>query len=317
MAFHLFYFLMKNLPDLEAWAIFAQVAKSGSFAGAAQALGISQPTVSKAIGRLEQRLGIALLHRTSRSLGLTGAGMQMWERAQYLLEEGRAIEAEATLQASTPSGTIRLAAPMSFGLKYLAPLLPVFRHQYPQIELELSLDDRVVDLLAGRYDMALRIAELPDSSLRSRRLFAVRRLLVASPQYLARHGRPAHPKELEQHQCLIYTNLPTPERWRFWHSTLGEVTVPVHGGVRANSADVLQPALLAGQGLALQPEFLVWEALQKGELVAVLDDWHFADIAIQLVTPPSGLRPARVSLLLEFLASNLTRAPWLKEDALH
>ncbi|TDF83840.1 LysR family transcriptional regulator [Pseudomonas sp. H9] len=303
---------MNTIPDLQAWAIFAQVANSGSFARAAQTLGISQPTVSKAIARLEQRLGVALLLRTSRSLQLTSAGEQALEWAQRLLEEGRAIEAEAALQASVPSGRIRVAAPMSFGLKYLAPLLPEFRQQYPLIELDLSLDDRIVDLLAGRYDIAIRIAELPDSSLRSRRLFAVRRLLVASPLYLQRYGQPAHPKELEQHQCLIYTNLPTPERWRFSHSTLGDCVVPVRGGISGNNADLLQPALLAGQGLALQPEFLAWEALQTGELVHVLADWHFADIAIHLVTPPGGLRPVRVTLLLEFLVSHLASASWVR-----
>jgi DNA-binding transcriptional LysR family regulator len=303
---------MPKLPDFEAWAVFAKVAETGSFSSASKALNLSQATVSKAVSRLEAKLGSALLHRTSRRLSLSQSGIVALERATRLLEEGQALEAEVSAQSSTPSGHIRMTAPMSFGIAHLGPLLPTFFARYPKITVELNLSDHLIDIVEQGFDLALRISDLEDSSLISSRLCPVRILLVGSPAYFERHGRPADPKDLSAHTGLIYTNSRPKGVWRFQHASKGQYAVTVTSQFRVNNADIMRPALLAGAGLALQPEFLVWDDLKAKKLEAVMVEWTAAPIALHLVTPPSAVRPARVEALIDFLREQISGAAWAR-----
>ena len=301
---------MPTLPDLEAWGIFAKIAETGSFARAATELKLSKPTVSKAVARLEERIGTALFNRTSRRLSLTESGRQAAAGAARLLAEGEAVEALATLQAVIPSGMVRMSAPMSFGVANLAPLLPELFAAYPNITIDLHLSDEIVDLIGGGFDLALRIAALPDSSLRARHVCRVRRVLVGAPAYFANREKPRSPRDLAQHDCLGYTYVPNPDRWRFLRASGEEEVATLRGPLRANNADALRPMLLAGLGLAVQPEFAVSEDLKAGLLEVLMPEWTMPPISVNLVTPPGRHRPARVAAVIEFLARRLSAAPW-------
>ncbi|HBF54777.1 MAG TPA: LysR family transcriptional regulator, partial [Afipia sp.] len=206
---------MPRLPDFEALAIFAKVVEMRSFAGAATELALSKATVSKAVSRLEDRLGARLFNRTSRQLALTDAGQRLSERAARLLMDGEAAENEALAQSSAPRGVVRFAVPMTYGVRVIAPLLPEFLSAYPEVSIDLHLSDAMVDLIGDGFDAGIRIARLPDSSLVARRLSDMRRYTVAAPSYLKKYGRPTHPMHLAQHKCFGYAYLSTPGVWHY------------------------------------------------------------------------------------------------------
>jgi DNA-binding transcriptional LysR family regulator len=296
-----------KLPDFEAWAIFAAVVEHRSFSGAADALGVSKATISKAITRLEQRLGTALFHRTSRRLTLTDSGRGLAERAQRILSEGEAAEEAAFESASAPVGVVRLAAPLTFGISHLAPALAEFMAMHPGIRIDLRLSDAFVDIVGEGIDVAIRIAELPDSSLRARRLGPVTTHVVGAPGYFDRVGRPRHPAELATHACFIYTNTASPEVWRFRKAGGEEAAVRVDGPIRTDNGEAMLPGLCAGLGVARLPDFLVDKHVAAGRLEVVLEDWSGGAAGLHLLTPPGTLRPARVEALIEFLSDRLKR----------
>ncbi len=298
---------MSKLPDFEALAIFAKVAETRSFAGAAAELSLSKATVSKAVSRLEARLGARLFNRTSRRLALTDAGKQLATRAAAILAEGEAAESEALAQSVSPRGLVKLAVPMSFGLQHVAPILPKFLKQYPDVQIDLHLSDATVDLIGEGFDAALRIAALPDSSLIARRLCSVTPHLVAAPSYLAERGTPKHPLQLAEHSCLGYAYQRTPDTWRFTHKSGEVASVRTAGPLRVNNGDAMMPALIAGLGLGVLPDFILREALKDGSLKIVLPEWSLGASGLHWVTPPGGPKPARIEVLAEFLAKELAR----------
>ncbi len=291
------------LPDLEAWATFAAVVEHRSFSAAAEAMGVAKSTVSKAVSRLETRLGQSLFHRTSRRLALTEAGKPLAERAARIVAEARAAEEAARDAGAGLAGRIRLAAPLGFGVAHVAPLIAAFLADHPQVEIDLNLSDARVDIVADGFDLALRIADLPDSSLRARRLCGVQGHLVAAPAYLAAAGEPAHPAELAHHRLLAYANVPGP--WRLHGPDGEEVMVRPAGPLTANSGEAMIPALLAGLGIARLPDFIVGPHLTSGALTEILTPWRGPPTGLHLLTPPSPLRPARVEALIAFLVTRL------------
>ncbi|BAM92305.1 putative transcriptional regulatory protein, LysR family [Bradyrhizobium oligotrophicum S58] len=298
---------MARLPDFEAMAIFAKVVELRSFAGAAQELSLSKASVSKAVSRLEERLGTRLFNRTSRRLALTDAGQRLSERATQLLVDGEAAETEALAQSLTPRGLVRFAVPMTFGVKKIAPLLPAFLEQYPEVSIDLHMSDATVDLIGEGFDLALRIARLPDSSLVARRLCAMPRYTVAAPSYLERHGRPTHPMHLAEHKCFGYAYLSTAGVWHYTNAAGEQASVRPAGQLRVNNGEALLPAVLAGLGIADLPDFIVADAIASGEVEVVLKGWSQPEGAMHLVMPPGGPRPARVEVLTEFLVKELAK----------
>lgn len=300
---------MSKLPDFEGLALFAKVAECRSFRAAARELDLSVPTLSRAVARLEQRLGARLFNRTSRQLALTAFGDNLLGRATQLYRDAEEAEASAREQSASPSGTVRLAVPMVFGVRWIAPLIPGLLERYPQLSIDLHLSDAVVDIIGEGFDAALRIAALPDSSLAARLLCNVSRFTVATPAYVERYGMPQHPRDLDPSHCLAYAFRAGSDAWRFRNGDKEEVVHP-QGRLRVTNTEALLPVLLAGQAVAALPEFMAAEYLRDGRLLPLLVDWEQSGGGLYFVSPTTRNRPAKVEAVANYFAQALSDPAW-------
>jgi DNA-binding transcriptional LysR family regulator len=285
---------------------FSAVVDAGSFVKAAEALGLPKAAMSRYVADLETRLGVRLLHRTTRRLSLTEEGEVFYARAKELLAGVDEAEAEITSRSGAPGGLLRINAPLTFGILHLAPLWGVFRSQYPMVSLDITLGDRLVDLVDEGYDVAIRIATLPSSTLVSKRLATTRMVLCASPRYLAVHGAPVHPAELVSHAVISYSYWSTKDEWHF-EGPHGPVSVKTQPCIHTNSGDTCRAAALAHQGIILQPSFLVGGDLASGALVELMPQFHSIDIGIYAVYPTRKHVAPKVRVLIDFLVDHFAQ----------
>jgi DNA-binding transcriptional LysR family regulator len=280
---------------------FNAVVDAGSFVKAADALGLSKAAVSRYVVDLESRLGVRLLHRTTRRLSLTDEGQVFYARCKELLAGVAEAEDEITSRSDSASGLLRINAPLTFGNLHLAPLWGAFRSQHPKVRLDVTLSDRLVDLVEEGYDVAIRIATLESSTLVSKRLSTTRMVLCASPQYLEQNGVPTHPHELVQHAVISYSYWSTRDEWKF-EGPDGPVSVKTQPCMHTNSGDTCRAAALAHQGVILQPTFLVGTDLAAGSLVELMPGYRSLELGIYAVYPTRKHVSAKVRALVDFLA---------------
>jgi DNA-binding transcriptional LysR family regulator len=289
--------------------VFAAVVDAGSFVRAAQALAVSKAAVSRVVGDLEARLRARLLHRTTRRLSLTQEGETFYERCKDILGRVDDAETEITTRAGEVAGPLRLNVPVTFGLLHLAPLWPAFMARHSKVALDITLSDRLVDLVEEGYDLAVRIARLPSSSLVSRHLTSTRLILCASPEYLRLHGAPLHPSQLAQHAVIAYSLLATGDQWEFAGPD-GPLSVKVSPRMRSNSGDTCCVAALQHQGIVLQPSFLVGAHLLSGALVEVLPQYRSTVFDVNAVYPSRKHLTPKVRVLIDFLVEAFRKPGW-------
>jgi len=297
------------MDKLQAMQLFVRVVDAGSYTAAADQMEISRALASKLVQSLEDQLGVRLLHRTTRKLSLTEAGERYYQRVSEILGSLNEAEALAAEFQADPRGRLRVSAPMSFAIHHLGAAVAEFQQRHPRIELELTLNDRQVDLVEEGFDMAVRIAKLAASSLVARRIAPCRMLLVASPGYLRRAGEPQHPQDLVAHNYLSYTLAARRDEIVLVNGAERE-TVNLNGSLRVNNGDVIASAATAGLGFCISPSFLVWQRLRRGELVQLLPHWEIPEIAVHAVYPAGRTLPAKTRSFIDYLVERFGPEPY-------
>jgi DNA-binding transcriptional LysR family regulator len=294
---------------LRAYEIFVTVVAKGSFTAAADALDTSPANVTRYVNDLEAHLATRLLNRSSRQLSLTESGEALYERMRAILEDVTEAEAGAMSSTLSPRGRLRINAPVSFGVLHLAPLWPRFHEQYPDIELDIDLIDRVVDLIGEGYDLAIRISRAGSTAHVGRKLASSHNVVCASPDYIARHGMPMTPADLASHACIDYSYSATGNDWLLLDDTGKIHLTRVSGVMHTNNGDTARHAALAGVGVIWQPTFLIGEDLRQGRLLPVLPGYHMPDIEVLAVYPSRRHLTAKVRVMIDFLVAAFADAP--------
>lgn len=297
------------MDRFQEMTVFAAVVEAGSFVGAADALGISKAVASRLVAELEARLGVRLLHRTTRRLSLTEEGRTFHARCKSVLADVEEAEAEITARAGQARGLVKINVPVTFGVMHLAPLWGDFMAKNPQVSLDVTLSDRFIDLVEEGYDLAVRIGRLGNSSLISRQLSSTRLVACASPRYLKSHGEPSHPDDLARHAVLAYSLFSTGDLWEFTGAQ-GPVATRVQPRLRTNSGDTCVQAALHHQGIILQPTFIVQEHLKSGALKEILPAYRAAELGIHAVYPSRHHVAPKIRVLIDYLHKALRRKDW-------
>jgi len=289
---------------------FIALVESRSLSKAAGKMDIAVSAVSRRLKELESNLGVQLIQRTTRKMHLTEAGDKFYQRCGRLLDELEEAKQEASNFAATLAGTLKIAAPVSFGVAHLSPAIAAFMHLHPQIKIDLDMSDRRVDLVEQGLDLAIRIGTLEDSSLMARKLVSVRHVVCASADFFSRYGRPQTPQDLSDMPALCYGNLDQPDTWyyRDKENLRAKVKVPLR--MRANNGDALVEAAVAGLGILCEPSFIVHGAVERGVLIPVLTDYQWYAMNIYAVYPQTRYVPARVRVFIDFLVSHYGEAPY-------
>lgn len=297
------------MDKFDAMRAFVAVVDAGSFVGAAERLQISKAVVSRLVAELEEFLGVRLLHRTTRKLSLTPEGDTFVGRCRSVLFEVQEAEDDVSHRSAQARGLLRVNVPVSYGLSHLAALWPGFMKKHPEVTLDVTLSDRVVDLVEEGYDLAVRIGKLESSTLVSRRLSGTRLVLCASPNYVKKYSAPKVPDDLRRHRILAYSLLSSGDQWFFTSASDAkqQVSVRINPVMRTNNGDTCRAAALKDQGIVLQPDFLIGEDIKAGRLIELMPEWYAGELGIHAVYPSRRYLSAKVRLLVEYLSEQLHR----------
>ena len=302
---------MDRFENLQA---FVAVVEAGSFTAAADRLGVAKSAISRRVSALEERLGVQLLRRTTRRLNVTDTGQSFYEHSARILADLEEAESAVAQEHGELRGTLRVALPLSFGIRHMCEPIAEFNRTHPRVTFDLDLNDRRIDLLQEGVDLAVRIGRLADSSLIARRLFDARTIVCASENYLEQHGTPQTPYDLRNHQCLVYGNLAEPSVWAWTEKNGSSERVDVNVAMSATSGDFLCAAAIQGLGIVMQPTFIAGTAISKGDLVPILTDYDWPITPAYAVYPPTRHLSYRVREFIDFLAGHFAGIPYWDED---